>query len=395
VALPLMAALAGGLAWYFFPRPRPDVRVVGGTILVYEIDRRPAPADAEAVARALQRRIDGDGWSSITVRAAGAGRVEVEIPYTADDHARQVRDVKELAAHCGAIELRVLANAADDAQAMRDAAAYFARAAAAGEVRAELRRLQEDGLPPPGPRAADGKALREYALALPGGTSRVTYRWVELGPQERYQLGLTKAAPDGGARRAVWEESARQRGRAHRLADPRKPGGPGLLQGALFYSRECRDRHMPAGARRRKGLEYFVLARNPEIDPRTAREGPGLAGGHITDARAEAEEGGPAGIDFTLDGEGGWLLAALTETNRPSPSEGGQVKRHLAIILDGLVLAAPTINGRIATRAQITGHFKRREVEALASILRAGALPVPLKPVPVSETSVPPREGGG
>ena len=59
-------------------------------------------------------------------------------------------------------------------------------------------------------------------------------------------------------------------------------------------------------------------------------------------------------------------------------------KRHLAIILDGLVMSAPTINSKITHSGQITGDFTRKEVDSLVNILRSGALPATLKPQPVS-----------
>ena len=41
-----------------------------------------------------------------------------------------------------------------------------------------------------------------------------------------------------------------------------------------------------------------------------------------------------------------------------------QVKRHLAIVLDGLVQSAPTILSQITTNGQISGSFTQKEVHA-------------------------------
>jgi SecD/SecF fusion protein len=57
------------------------------------------------------------------------------------------------------------------------------------------------------------------------------------------------------------------------------------------------------------------------------------------------------------------------------------------------VLSAPTINSEIRKQGQITGSFTKKEIENLVRILRTGALPVRLKPLPVSETEVPPKKG--
>ena len=59
---------------------------------------------------------------------------------------------------------------------------------------------------------------------------------------------------------------------------------------------------------------------------------------------------------------------------------GANVKKRLAIILDNAVYSAPVIQEKIAGgNAQITGNFTDTEAKDLAIVLRAGALPAPLK----------------
>jgi len=56
------------------------------------------------------------------------------------------------------------------------------------------------------------------------------------------------------------------------------------------------------------------------------------------------------------------------------------VKKRLAIVLDGIVHSAPVIQERISGgSAQITGTFTMDEARDLAIVLRAGALPAPVK----------------
>jgi preprotein translocase subunit SecD len=58
---------------------------------------------------------------------------------------------------------------------------------------------------------------------------------------------------------------------------------------------------------------------------------------------------------------------------------GENVKKRLAIILDGMVHSAPVIQERISGgQAQITGSFTMEEATDLAIVLRAGALPAPV-----------------
>lgn len=58
---------------------------------------------------------------------------------------------------------------------------------------------------------------------------------------------------------------------------------------------------------------------------------------------------------------------------------GENVRKRLAIVLDGVVHSAPVIQERISGgQAQITGNFTIEEARDLAIVLRAGALPAPV-----------------
>jgi preprotein translocase subunit SecD len=58
---------------------------------------------------------------------------------------------------------------------------------------------------------------------------------------------------------------------------------------------------------------------------------------------------------------------------------GENVKRRMAIVLDGVVYSAPVIQERIAGgNAQISGSFTMDEAKDLAIVLRAGSLPAPV-----------------
>jgi len=69
------------------------------------------------------------------------------------------------------------------------------------------------------------------------------------------------------------------------------------------------------------------------------------------------------------------------------------VRRRLAIVLDGVVHSAPVIQERISGgQAQITGNFTLDEARDLAIVLRAGALPAPVNIL--EERTVGPSLGG-
>jgi hypothetical protein len=373
----------------------------GVTILVYDIDRTRSVeggvVDSRLMVEALRRRLDPTGIGDIDIRPVkGMDRVEIVLRGRdgKQPSAELVRQIKELVAHVGLLEFKILANQHDDKQAMQDARAYFKDPANAKELdQAALR-----GEPPPGPRLPGSKTkLKPYATAMPRETrSTVTYGWVELGPQERHALALSNSARNDSEpwRKATWEYVQQRLRQGQAFQIPRDPGedsGAMLLQGALFYARPVKDRNLSEELRRKKQFEYFVLARNPEIDPATGKETPRIYGSFLKSAAAVRVDGRPM-VSFEFTAAGGKLFGELTGNNVPSGPRGeeSQVKRHLAIILDGLVISAPTINSRITTHGQITGSFTQREVDNLVNILRSGALPAGLRPVPVAEVTIEP-----
>ncbi|HSB31531.1 MAG TPA: protein translocase subunit SecD [Candidatus Sulfobium mesophilum] len=76
-------------------------------------------------------------------------------------------------------------------------------------------------------------------------------------------------------------------------------------------------------------------------------------------------------VSISFNAEGAKLFDEVT---------GANVKKRLAIILDNTVYSAPVIQERISGgNAQITGSFSMDEAKDLSIVLKAGALPAPLK----------------
>ena len=103
---------------------------------------------------------------------------------------------------------------------------------------------------------------------------------------------------------------------------------------------------------------------------------PELTGGVIQEATANY---GSAGTDAS-----GLPIVNLTMNSVGSKkwgiSTGANVGRSVAIILDGNVFLAPVIRDKIPNgRTQITGLENVDEAKDIANVLRAGALPTPIK----------------
>ncbi len=119
---------------------------------------------------------------------------------------------------------------------------------------------------------------------------------------------------------------------------------------------------------RRVDRETGYVTRIPLLLKKT----PLLTGDMVSDARVREnyQFNEPyVAIEFTSDGAD--LFAQIT---------GEYVGKRLAIVLDNTVYSAPVIRERIpGGRAQITGNFTWDEARELAIVLRAGALPAPVK----------------
>lgn len=57
---------------------------------------------------------------------------------------------------------------------------------------------------------------------------------------------------------------------------------------------------------------------------------------------------------------------------------GGNVQRRMAIVLDGVIVTAPTLQSRISDSGQITGMGSLEEATDVAVVLRSGSLPISL-----------------
>jgi preprotein translocase subunit SecD len=97
-----------------------------------------------------------------------------------------------------------------------------------------------------------------------------------------------------------------------------------------------------------------------------------LTGRDLATARVSIDQNtGEPYVSVEFNTAGAKAFGELTEAN---------VGKRLAIVLDGNVHSAPVIRERIPSgRAQITGGFTTQEATDLAIVLRAGALPAPVK----------------
>jgi preprotein translocase subunit SecD len=110
---------------------------------------------------------------------------------------------------------------------------------------------------------------------------------------------------------------------------------------------------------------------------------PIMTGEYLEDAQAQSDQFGRPVVAFELSRAAGRRFEKAT---------GEHINEQMAIVLDNRVYTAPAIRSQIGSRGQIEmGTSKLEDASALALVLRAGALPAPLKVV--EERSVGPSLG--
>ncbi len=120
---------------------------------------------------------------------------------------------------------------------------------------------------------------------------------------------------------------------------------------------------VPAGLQLFKGKDSAMYLLKTEVP---------LTGAALDTAKVETggEYGMPV-VAFKFKPDAAGKFSALTASN---------IGKHMAIVLDDTVFSAPVIKGRIGGGSGIIeGQFSSEDAKSLAIVLRAGALPAPVK----------------
>jgi protein-export membrane protein SecD len=106
---------------------------------------------------------------------------------------------------------------------------------------------------------------------------------------------------------------------------------------------------------------YYIVKSSPE-----------LTGAYLVDAKVQlGGEFGYPHVSITFNNDGAKIFSEVTQA---------YVEKNLAIVLDGVVQSAPVIRSRIPDgKAIIEGNFTMEDARLLATVLRAGALPAPVR----------------
>ncbi len=115
----------------------------------------------------------------------------------------------------------------------------------------------------------------------------------------------------------------------------------------------------------------YQIMRNKEGGYSVVTDNAPVTGADLENARVVmmGENGYPE-VSFEFNAEGSKKFGQLT---------GANIGKQLAIVLDNTIQSAPVVQARITKSGRISGTFSAEEARALAIVLKAGALPAPVK----------------
>jgi preprotein translocase subunit SecD len=320
--------------------------------------------ESEALDRAIRvvrNRIDELGVAEPVVQKSGTDRIIVELPGV-DDPERAQRVIERAAF----LEFQIT----DETQALERSLPRLDAIAAAHLAKAAPGR---PAAPAAGAAPAAAPALTELLRGAADSGARADTARRDTTKGDTAGRDTARAAGRDNATRGVFSQAV----------------SPGQLPGQYIVSdadyarlRTVTDlpearAALPPGKVMRWGADSIVDAASGRVfralyvlDAR-----PIITGESLVDARPQSDPVEGTKVDFQLSREGGRRFE--TETAR-------HIKDIMAVVLDQRVITAPQIQSAIRTNGQITlGGGALQEAQDLAIVLRAGALPAPLR---VAET---------
>ena len=321
---------------------RKGLDLSGGMHLALDVDEsKGAVANkSEAIDRALKvvrTRIEGMGVSETVVQKAGNDRILVDIPGI-DDRERAIKIAQDQAFL--AFQITDKTNALEKILPRLDG---IARAKGFG-----------------------------VASAAPAAGAKAP------------SAGLNGLLTSGDSAKGAKPDSAKADTAAKSTGEISKLILAGQMPGQFLYDAKYQDllknffadsaviAAMPPGKVVRFGSDSTVVQGTTYRSLYMLDERPIITGEYLTDAKPSTSPEGTV-VEFTLNNEGGRRFQRETSKH---------IKDFMAIVLDNVVMGnPPVIQSAIGTRGQIT-MGQGRDLQAaqdLSLVLKAGALPVPLK----------------
>ena len=348
----------------------------GGTILVYEVakDSQTANFNMDELIAALKQRADPQGVKETPIRKIGSNRIEIILPKASPE---EVEEVKKMLTDVGSLEFRILANRKHDAEAVPRA--MGPGGLAKPPTRYKWARLGEIST------GADPQFTAESLTDPAQNWKRDLYAGADV---------LLTGKDSNGAEQTINVPISRNTPDTLFLSRPHE------LKSITSYTVEFNPSNIHGGDPANPQVsdpiirEEKVSAGRTEIYILCALDRQNVTGAYLSRTYSTSDQQMQPAVGFQFNRKGARRFGQLTREHLPE--EGDAFKYQLAILLDNLVMSAPSINSEIRDSGIIEGGgqgFKAKEVTHLVNILQAGSLPASLNPTPLQEENVGPTLG--
>lgn len=389
----LIAALLAASVWALFPRTvvervkrngvfvtdtvrrvplKRGLDLQGGMHLTLEVDEAKGAVQnkGEALDRAIRvvrNRIDELGVAEPIVQKVGDDRIIVELPGVDDPERAQA--VVERAAF---LEFQIT----DESQALERSFARLDPIAARILGRAPAAAALGAAAAPAGDTARTPGGLGGLLTTAKDSAARAGGDSAKAVGDTGRKLAADSPKADTAAikpvQKGVFSSAVQQGGGVpgqYFVAEKDYARLATLLDSAEFQAA------MPPGKVLRWGVDTVTLGGNLYRTLYVLDSRPIMTGERLQDAKPQTDPTEGNLVQFSLDREGGRRFRSETAKH---------IGDFMAVVLDERVITAPRIQSAIGSSGQITlGGGTLQDAQDLAIVLRAGALPVPLK---VSET---------
>ncbi|HEU4566971.1 MAG TPA: protein translocase subunit SecD [Marmoricola sp.] len=376
-----LAALGG--TW----KPRLGLDLQGGTRITLTAvgNHDPKPEQLNEAADIINNRVNGSGVSESAVSTQGGKNIVVEIP------GKNRKDLVSAVERTAQLRFRLVALEASGAPAPRQSSSPTAS-------------------PSTGPSSSPSSSPSASGTAKPStkakpGTSQ------SASPKPRVAPGF--AVKPGAKDKSKPKNQSPSPTPSAPPSAPATPQAPAGTTGAgAPVDKPLQWMDAPGAKWTQKFLAYTCPPKGKSLAPRADDPDQPLitcddAGQKFLLSRAVIEgtelKSASAGIpqqsvgwavDLTFKGSGAKTFGNVTQAinQQTSPLTGQQ--KQFAIVLDGTVLSAPTVESPILNgSAQITGNFTESSATSLATSLKYGALPIRFAQPPSVETIGPSLAG--
>jgi preprotein translocase subunit SecD len=379
IVLAMFAGLGVAGQW----QPKLGLDLQGGTRITLEAStatgQEVTPANLQEARGIIDQRVNGSGVTEANVATQGATNIVVEVP--GEKRGDLVDAVKETAQ----LRFRLVA------------------AAGAGQPQPAPGANPSSGASPSGGASA---APSGGASAKPGG-EKSTGRGASPSASPRNRAlssGLLAADPTPKPKPKA-KPSAKATPRPGAAPSPAAPAAPAVTAKGAPVDNPLAWQDNPGQAWLQRFQEFTCPPADkpaPLVDDVSAKplltcDDAGnkllLSKSLIEGTQLKSAEATPPGqqnlewtVNLTFNGDARRVFSNVTQriANQPSQITGQQ--KQFAIVLDGIVISAPTVNGIINNgQAEISGSFTQTSAQALANSLKYGALPLKFDVPVVSE----------